>query len=91
MPLVRVGAVLNREASDDDEKIHVVVYNHRGVNIGLVVDRILDTVDDVFSVQRCVDRPGIVGSAVVQKRVTDFLDADALIRASQVIEFTGAA
>ena len=70
----------------------MVVYNHRGVNIGLVVDRIWkDTVDDVFSVQRCVDRPGIVGSAVVQKRVTDFLDADALIRASQVIEFTGAA
>jgi two-component system, chemotaxis family, sensor kinase CheA len=91
MPLVRVGAVLQRAVSQDEEKIHVVVYNHRGVNIGLVVDRILDTVDEVFSVQRCVDRPGILGSAVVQKRVTDFLDADALIRASSVIEFTGAA
>jgi len=90
MPLVRVGSVLNRTASSEDDKIRVVVYNHRGVNIGLVVDRILDTVDDVFSVQRCVDRPGILGSGIVQKRVTDFLDADALIRASAVIDFTGA-
>jgi two-component system chemotaxis sensor kinase CheA len=90
MPLVRVGKVLNRAVSDDDDKIRVVVYNHRGVNIGLVVDRILDTVDGVFPIQRCADRNGILGSGIVQNRVTDFLDADALIRSSAVIDFTGA-
>ena len=90
MPLVRVGQVLNRGGAEAEETIRVVVYNHRGVNVGLVVDRILDTVDDIFSIQRCNDRPGILGSGIVQKRVTDFLDADALIRASAVVNFTGA-
>jgi len=90
MPLLHVGRVLARESSSADETVRVVVYNHRGVNIGLVVDRVLDTVDGVFSIQRCMDRPGVLGSGVVQHRVTDFLDPDALIRASGVIEFAGA-
>jgi two-component system chemotaxis sensor kinase CheA len=89
MPLVRVGQILEggHERRHDDEVVKVIVYLHRGRNVGLVVDRIIDTVQDSVRLQRCTNRPGILGSAVVQKRVTDFLDADALIAASGVVSF----
>jgi two-component system chemotaxis sensor kinase CheA len=89
MPLVRVDQYIDggRKASSNGDVIKVIVYRHRGQNIGLVVDQIIDTVEDTVKLQRCSNRPGILGSAVVQKRVTDFLDTAALIDASGVVAF----
>jgi hypothetical protein len=44
-------------------------------------------VEDNVRLQRCSNRTGILGSAVVQKRVTDFLDTEALIEASGMVAF----
>lgn len=88
MPLVRVGAILEgRERETGRDVVKVIVYLHRGRNVGLVVDQIIDTVEDGVRLQRCVNRPGILGSAIVQQRVTDFLDTDALIENSGVVAF----
>jgi two-component system chemotaxis sensor kinase CheA len=85
MPLVRVERYIDvHRASADSDVIKVIVYLHRGQNVGLVVDQIIDTVEDTVKLQRCSNRPGISGSAVVQKRVTDFLDTAALVDASGV-------
>lgn len=90
MPLVRVAQVLDIEGGGADAResvVRVVVYGLRGRNVGLVVDSIIDTVEASVQMQRSVNRPGILGSAVVLKRVTDFLDTETLIARSGIVEF----
>jgi two-component system, chemotaxis family, sensor kinase CheA len=86
MPLLRVSEVLESKRGTapqkDQETLHVVVYSDRGRCVGLVVDRILDIVEESFVIQRQSGRRGIVGSAVIQKRVTDILDVPGLIAAA---------
>jgi len=47
-----------------------------------VVDRILDIVEESFVMQRQSGHSGVMGSAVIQKRVTDILDVPGLIAAA---------
>ena len=86
MPLVRVSEVLEskggKAAENGQESLHVVVYADKGRSVGLVVDRILDIVEESFVMQRQTGRKGVMGSAVIQKRVTDILDVPALIAAA---------
>jgi len=88
MPLVRVSDVLvskHRKAAEaGQESLHVVVYADKGRSVGLVVDRILDIVEESFVMQRQSGRKGMLGSAVIQKRVTDILDVPGLIAAAEV-------
>jgi two-component system chemotaxis sensor kinase CheA len=82
MPLVRVSEVLGQHDAAqerDQDALHVVVYTHNGRSIGLVVDRILDIVEEAFVMQTQTGRKGLLGSAVIQKRVTDILDVPGLI------------
>ncbi len=87
LPLDRLlnGAVAATPATDDPLK--VVVYSLEGRSFGLVVDRILDIVSYEVALQRCRNRPGLLGSAVVLDRVTDFIDIPALIARSGVADF----
>ncbi len=86
MPLVRVSEVLESKRRKVSEKVqeslHVVVYADQGRSVGLVVDRILDIVEESFVMQRQSGRKGVMGSAVIQKRVTDILDVPGLIAAA---------
>ncbi len=86
MPLVRVSEVLDsnlqKKVDQDQESLHVVVYMHNGRSVGLVVDRILDIVEESFVTQPQSGRKGVLGSAVIQKRVTDILDVPGLIAAA---------
>ncbi|MBI3646378.1 MAG: chemotaxis protein CheW [Acidobacteriales bacterium] len=86
MPLVWVSEVLQtkrrKAAEAGQESLHVVVYADQGRSVGLVVDRILDIVEESFVMQRQTERKGVLGSAVIQKRVTDILDVPGLIAAA---------
>jgi chemotaxis protein histidine kinase CheA len=86
MPLLRVSEVLEskcrKAAENGQESLHVVVYANQGRSVGLVVDRILDIVEESFVMQRQTGRRGVLGSAVIQKRVTDILDVPALLAAA---------
>jgi two-component system, chemotaxis family, sensor kinase CheA len=90
MPLLRVSEVLENkrgiapQKDKEKEALHVVVYADRGRSVGLVVDRILDIVEESFVMQRQSSRQGIVGSAVIQKRVTDILDVPGLVAAANL-------
>jgi chemotaxis protein histidine kinase CheA len=83
MPLLRVSEVLagrlRKPIEDRQESLQVVVYASQGRSVGLVVDRILDIVEESFVMQRQSGRKGVMGSAVIQKRVTDILDVPGLI------------
>jgi two-component system, chemotaxis family, sensor kinase CheA len=88
MPLIRVseklGSKQQKAADNGGESLHVVVYSDKGRSVGLVVDRILDIVEESFVMQRQTGREGVMGSAVIQKRVTDILDVPGLIAAADV-------
>jgi two-component system chemotaxis sensor kinase CheA len=86
MPLIRVSEVLESQRGQAVETVqdslHVVVYSDQGRSVGLVVDRILDIVEESFVLERQAGRKGVLGSAVIQKRVTDVLDVPGLIAAA---------
>jgi two-component system chemotaxis sensor kinase CheA len=86
MPLVRVADALQikrRMVSENgQETLQVVVYDDKGRSVGLVVDRILDIVEESVVIQPETGRRGVLGSAVLQKRVTDILDVPALVAAA---------
>lgn len=87
MPLLRVSHVLESKrravSENGPEALQVVVYAHNGRSVGLVVDRILDIVEESFVIQPETKRRGVLGSAVIQKRVTDILDIPGLLAAAQ--------
>jgi len=66
----------------DTGVLQVVVYSFGGKNIGLVVDRILDVVELVLDVRGQSSRRGVLGTAVINNRVTELLDASEIIRMS---------
>jgi two-component system chemotaxis sensor kinase CheA len=87
MPLVRVSGVLEsksqRAAEDGEGSLQVVVYSENGRSVGLVIDRILDIVQESFRIQPDTGRPGVLGSAVIQKRITGVLDVQGLLAAAE--------
>lgn len=84
MPLLYLSRVLDYGAAEPAEKdrLHVVVYSEQGRSIGLVVDQILDIVEESLTIQQTSTRPGVLGSAVIQQRVTDLLDIRSLVTAT---------
>jgi two-component system, chemotaxis family, sensor kinase CheA len=63
----------------DNGRVQVVVFDDGERQTGLIVDRIVDIVEECVTVAKKSGRPGILGSAVVGQKVTDFLDLDAVL------------
>jgi two-component system chemotaxis sensor kinase CheA len=84
LPLIQVANFLPNAggAPDLGDPVQVVVYSEAGRSVGLVVAKINDIVQETLTVKRGGGRDGILGSAVVQDRVTDFLDVSGVIRAA---------
>ena len=60
------------------ESFQVLVYSKDGRQLGVVVDRILDTVEERLVNLRPTTRQGVTGSVVINGRVTEILDLDTL-------------
>jgi two-component system, chemotaxis family, sensor kinase CheA len=92
LPLLRLSSVLGHAgaAAGDGTPLQVVVYTEQGRSVGLVVDRILDIVEDVLDVKRSIGCDGLLGSAVIQQRVTDLLDVHGIIERAFPSFFTQA-
>jgi two-component system chemotaxis sensor kinase CheA len=65
-----------------DESVQVVVYSSEGRRVGLVVGQILDIVEETLASRSRSSRPGVLFNAVVQGRVTEFLDVRGIIRSA---------
>jgi two-component system chemotaxis sensor kinase CheA len=83
LPLIDVGAALGQPAHADgaDETLQVVVCAREARTVGLVVGRILDIVEEDSDVRGDASRPGVAYTTVVQGRVTEMLDVEALVGA----------
>jgi two-component system chemotaxis sensor kinase CheA len=64
------------------DTVQVVVYAGTGQRVGLVVGRILDIVEETIVARSRASRPGVLFSAVIQGRVTEFLDVEGIIRSA---------
>jgi two-component system, chemotaxis family, sensor kinase CheA len=85
LPLVSLGAVLDPAAEDTALKrdpAQVVVFSEGTRRIGLVVEQILDIVEESVAIKRPSSAPGLLGSAIVGDKVTDFVDLQAVVAAS---------
>lgn len=93
LPLIRVADhVAGRMAPEaPSDLLQVVVYAHEGRSYGLVVSRIIDIVDEAISIRRSAPSRGILGSIVVQEKVTDLLDVPGVIAAAEALSAQSAA
>ncbi|MBM4360057.1 MAG: chemotaxis protein CheW [Deltaproteobacteria bacterium] len=89
MPLVPVASLVperrqvargSSELRAARDSVSVVVTTEGGRSVRLVVDRILDIVEESLAARRASGRPGTLGSAVIQGRVTELLDVRGLVR-----------
>ncbi|PIQ96642.1 MAG: hypothetical protein COV67_08355 [Nitrospinae bacterium CG11_big_fil_rev_8_21_14_0_20_56_8] len=82
MPLVYVNDIIGKgeESDHQEDRMPVVVYTRDGKSVGLVVDRIQDIVEESIQVKRSSSRRGIVGTVVVQGKVTDLMDVEGILR-----------
>jgi two-component system, chemotaxis family, sensor kinase CheA len=83
MPLIYLGKYLNVggaiQESDPNVLMQAVVFTRNERSVGLVVRRIIDIVDENITVKRGANRVGVLGTIVVQDRVTDLLDIESIV------------
>ena len=91
LPLAPLGRYLGetKQGAESGEKVQVIVFSEGVKRIGIVVDEILDIVDEAVTVRSPSSQRGILGSAVVGGRVTDFLDLHYLVEEASQKWFGG--
>jgi two-component system chemotaxis sensor kinase CheA len=85
LPLVSLRSVLEpdtHECGQRPDPVQVVVFNDGDRSVGMVVDQIVDVAEEAVTVRQQSRRRGLLGSGVVGKLVTDFLDLGAVIDAT---------
>jgi two-component system chemotaxis sensor kinase CheA len=87
MPLIRPSQTLGGVPDALTGPIQVVVSTYQGRSIGLIVDHILDIVEETITMQSHTPRPGLLGSVVIQQRVTDLLDVPEIISGTGLTVF----
>ncbi len=84
MPLLRLGRYLPgaEDPAATGESLQVIVYQHAGLSIGLVVGHIHDIIAQELAIQPGSAAPGLVGSAVIQGHITDLVDIPAILQSA---------
>ena len=81
LPLLRLAPAIGlAESPPSEDQISVVVHEDGDHRVGIVIDRVLDVVEEQVVPTEVGRRNGVLGSAVVQDRVTDLVDLDAVVR-----------
>ena len=93
MPLLGLDALLEERRSRarvrrtaskiPTESISVVVCGEARSQIGLMVDRILDVVNEPATARGASTRDGVLGTQIIQERVTEILDLGNILRSAK--------
>ncbi len=65
--------------TEESETLQVVVLSTGDRWLGIVVDQIVDVLEESFNIERRTRRRGVMGSAVIQDRVTDLLNVEEVV------------
>ncbi|HTZ44225.1 MAG TPA: chemotaxis protein CheA [Jatrophihabitans sp.] len=82
LPLLRLSDHLSELSSASSGTVPGVVYSARGRSVALVVDEIVDIVGEGSVVYSDVEDYGLVGSALINDKVTEMLDVRSAILAA---------
>ena len=85
LPLVPLREILEPSGpgpGGSSDPAQVIVFNDGDRSLGVVVDQILDVVEGTVAVRKGTARKGLLGSAVVGKRITDFIDLNHVLAAA---------
>ena len=89
LPVLRLSTLLATCGYASEEHtgmFQMVVVEMKGRQVGIMVDRIMDILHVNLGPLTCSEQPGILGSAVVQDRVTDLLDIETVWQHTPLIE-----
>ncbi|MGA2809905.1 MAG: chemotaxis protein CheW [Candidatus Acidiferrum sp.] len=70
------------EEDVEPDSVQVLVCNHEGHTVGLIVEQILDIVEDPATVKTPATRAGVLYAAVIENHVTELLDLTAILQAA---------
>ncbi len=81
LPLVWLSSTLGlgMPVIDPGRELQVIVYERGAGQVGFVVERIADVVQDTVTIRRPSTTVGVKGSAIIGGKVTDVLDVEAVI------------
>lgn len=88
MPLLYLPEVLGHDSASLRQKeryVVIVVPTAEGRFVGIVVDQILDIVIDPISIDRKIGKTAVIGSAVIQGKVTDLLDVNGIVHSCDLM------
>ncbi len=83
MPLLRLSQIFSYDgmAAPAPDLLPVIVYSGQPRSIGLVVEQIVDIAEEAVTNQHHSQRAGVLGTAIIQQRITELLDVPAIIQA----------
>ena len=90
LPLVRLAHLLGVPTPMDEESVPVVVYTEGGRSVALAVEQVLDIVEDLVETRSDLQDSGLLGSAVIQRKVTELLDVRQAILAADPMFYAAA-
>ena len=62
------------------DTIQTIIYTHQDRSVALVVDQIIDIVEERIVIKRSLTKKGVLGTVVVQGKVTDLIDIEGIVR-----------
>lgn len=65
---------------EGDENVRAFVYCNNGQYVGFIVQRIVDIVEQAVKVESPYRKEGLLGSGIIQGKVTDLLDLEAILK-----------
>jgi len=87
LPLVSLQEILEPGLTpicDEGNPVQVIVFGSDDRCVGVVVDQIVDIVEETVGMRRrSRPRRGLLGSGVVGKKVADFVDLQAILKAAE--------
>jgi two-component system chemotaxis sensor kinase CheA len=84
LPLIDLSTLVHGTQSAYEKEVKAFVHQGSGVQVGFVVEEILDIVEQSVKLETPFQRPGILGSAVIQNKVTDIIDLQAALKISNL-------
>jgi two-component system chemotaxis sensor kinase CheA len=89
MPIIRLDNFLSISSAPYQEEAFIIVFELSDQNIGFYVSKIIDTVEIKINIDKeTFDKNGLLGSSIIQSKVTLLLDVYAIIEMFDPTWFT---
>lgn len=82
LTLIKLSELIDNDSvdlSNHKENLDIFVYSHQGTqDIGIIINKIIDSSNEDISKPQGAARSGITGTAIIKNKITEILDKDTL-------------